>query len=132
MNPFKIKKTLTLLSSIPKYIKLLWGLTKDKRVPTYLKAMTAGALLYLFAPLDLHPDFIPVWGMIDDLAVILLVIERFVSLCPREIVDEHLQKMEINLSDFDKDIKAVKEVATNTYLNVKDNVLKIIGDYFKR
>ncbi len=132
MNPFKIKKALILLSSIPKYIKLLWNLTKDKRVPIYLKTLVLGSLLYLFAPMDLHPDFIPVWGMIDDMAVMLLVIERFVSLCPREIVDEHLSAMEINLSDFDKDIKTVKEVANNTYLNIKDNVLKIIGNYFKK
>ncbi|MCP9446990.1 MAG: YkvA family protein [Nitrospira sp.] len=37
--------------------------------------VVAGALLYLLSPVDLVPDFIPGLGVIDDLAVLALVLQ---------------------------------------------------------
>jgi uncharacterized membrane protein YkvA (DUF1232 family) len=38
--------------------------------------LLAGALLYLIAPLDLVPDFVPVSGLLDDAAVIAAAMSR--------------------------------------------------------
>jgi uncharacterized membrane protein YkvA (DUF1232 family) len=38
------------------------------------RALIGGALLYFISPVDLVPDFIPVSGLLDDLAVLLLVL----------------------------------------------------------
>lgn len=62
---------------LPLLIRLLraW---KEGRYPG-LSARTlmivAGALLYLLSPVDLVPDFIPGVGVIDDLAVLALLLQ---------------------------------------------------------
>jgi transcriptional regulator with XRE-family HTH domain len=38
------------------------------------RALIGGALLYFISPVDLVPDFIPVSGLLDDLAVVVLVL----------------------------------------------------------
>src|SRR3954465_11703782 len=51
---------------------LLWHIVRDRRVPLYLKAIPALAALYLLLPVDLVPDWIPVLGQLDDLAILAL------------------------------------------------------------
>jgi uncharacterized membrane protein YkvA (DUF1232 family) len=59
-------------------IKLLFSLVKDyvngsyKAVPWTAIAGIVGALLYVFSPIDLIPDIIPVLGLTDDAAVVAL------------------------------------------------------------
>jgi uncharacterized membrane protein YkvA (DUF1232 family) len=43
------------------------------------KALIGGALLYFLMPVDLVPDFIPVAGLLDDLAVVSLVLGMIVN-----------------------------------------------------
>lgn len=124
-----IKKIFYLVSTIPKYIKLLWNLLKDKRVPAYLKIFALGAISYFIVPVDTFPDFLPAWGLIDDVTVILLVIERFISFCPRDVIEEHMQNMEIGISDFDRDLNSVKNLVASTYHKIKRNLAEIINTY---
>jgi len=44
----------------------LWLALKDPRLPIVARIVTALAALYLFAPFDLIPDRIPVFGYLDD------------------------------------------------------------------
>ncbi|MEL6381086.1 MAG: YkvA family protein, partial [Cyanobacteria bacterium J06626_18] len=39
------------------------------RTPKYRWLLIGGTLLYLFSPIDIAPDFIPVIGWIDDAAI---------------------------------------------------------------
>ncbi len=57
-------------------IKLLFAIIKDyingeyREIPWWSIAAIVAALLYVFNPLDLIPDFIPVIGYIDDATVV--------------------------------------------------------------
>jgi len=51
----------------------VWGYFRDADVPWWRKAVAALAALYLFTPLDLIPDAIPVLGWLDDLGLVALV-----------------------------------------------------------
>lgn len=65
------------------YVKLFWELLKDYKdkrytaVPWRFIAAVGFALLYLINPFDIIPDFIPVFGYLDDAAVISFVIGTF-------------------------------------------------------
>jgi uncharacterized membrane protein YkvA (DUF1232 family) len=44
---------------------------------------------YLILPVDFVPDFIPVLGQLDDLAILALGIKIFIELCPKDVVREY-------------------------------------------
>lgn len=73
--------------------RLAFRLIKDARVPIYLKAIPAMALLYVVSPLDFIPDVAIGLGQLDDIGVILAGIEGFIALCPQYVVDEHLAEI---------------------------------------
>jgi uncharacterized membrane protein YkvA (DUF1232 family) len=52
----------------------LWKYLHDKRTPAANKTVIVAALLYCIVPTDLMPDFIPVSGFLDDLAIVLSVL----------------------------------------------------------
>ncbi|MGD0917735.1 MAG: YkvA family protein [Thermodesulfobacteriota bacterium] len=43
---------------------------KDPRVPWYAKLLIACVIGYVFSPIDLIPDFIPILGYVDDLILV--------------------------------------------------------------
>lgn len=66
-------------------LKIMLSLVKDyidgnyKEVPYYSIAAIVAALLYVLSPIDLIPDYIPVFGYIDDAAVVkacLIMIDK--------------------------------------------------------
>ena len=124
-----LKKTIKLTLRLPRLVKLLWGLFKDGRVPPYLKVLALGALSYLAAPLDIVPDFIPASGYLDDLIVIFLVAQRFIATCPLGVVQEHLEKVKLKESDFDQDLKVIKEQGGKLFELIKKNLDKITRKY---
>jgi len=63
--------------------------SKDPRVPWYTKALAACVLGYLFSPIDLIPDFIPVVGYLDDLIVVPAGLLLVIRLIPREVMAQH-------------------------------------------
>jgi uncharacterized membrane protein YkvA (DUF1232 family) len=52
--------------------------------------------LYLFSPIDIVPDFVPVIGALDDVAVGLAGLWLFVQLCPPAVVREHVLRIAAN------------------------------------
>ena len=74
---------------IPNFLKLLFRLFKDSRVPTAEKAFLLGAIVYVISPIDLIPDVIPFIGEVDDLYVVSRTILRLLNRTPAEVVQEH-------------------------------------------
>ena len=58
----------------------------DKRVPLYAKIFLALMLGYVFSPLDLIPDFIPVLGLFDELILVPAGIYLAVKMIPPEVM----------------------------------------------
>ncbi len=64
--------------------KISYGMLKDyqrgkyKQTPWFTVAAVVFALLYVFNPLDIVPDFIPGIGYVDDFAIFTIVL-RFVQ-----------------------------------------------------
>jgi uncharacterized membrane protein YkvA (DUF1232 family) len=62
------------LRLIPDLIRLTRSLLADRGTPRRVKVALGGLLIYLLSPIDLIPDFIPVLGSVDDLAITALVL----------------------------------------------------------
>ncbi|MCP9472501.1 MAG: YkvA family protein [Nitrospira sp.] len=62
---------------LPLLVRLLraWKQGRYPGLSARTLMIVAGALLYLLSPVDLVPDFIPGVGVIDDLAVLALVLQ---------------------------------------------------------
>jgi uncharacterized membrane protein YkvA (DUF1232 family) len=64
------------LEKFAKNISLLFSVVKDyangkyREIPWTTIAAIVGSLLYVFSPIDLIPDFIPIVGLADDAGVI--------------------------------------------------------------
>ncbi|MES3003391.1 MAG: YkvA family protein [Pseudomonadota bacterium] len=63
----------------------LWFALRHPAAPGWLKVGTGLIALYLFSPIDLIPDFIPVIGVVDDLVLIPLAIRWLLNRLPPEI-----------------------------------------------
>ena len=65
--------------------KVLWALLNDywngsyRNIPWKFIASIGFAVAYLVAPIDVIPDFIPVFGYVDDGSVFTLVLKAFKS-----------------------------------------------------
>lgn len=46
------------------------------RNPKYRWWMVLGTLLYIFSPIDIAPDFIPVIGQLDDIVILSLLVSE--------------------------------------------------------
>ena len=101
-------KGLAFWTEMTKRLRLVWQLYWDGRVPMWTKLVLPAALLYLISPVDFVPDVILGLGQLDDLGVILLGIALFIKLCPPEIVQAYLDRIEFG--DIDDD-----EVVDTTY-----------------
>jgi uncharacterized membrane protein YkvA (DUF1232 family) len=78
---------------LPSFARLYWRLFRDRRVSILPKALLILIGLYLFSPFDVVPDFVPILGQMDDLAVGLGVLWLFVQLCPPPVVREHVTRI---------------------------------------
>ena len=79
-------KRLTLLWTIVRGdARQLWFALRHPDAPNWLKWGTALIALYLFSPIDLIPDVLPVIGMVDDLVLVPLAIRWLLGRLPPEI-----------------------------------------------
>jgi uncharacterized membrane protein YkvA (DUF1232 family) len=80
-------KSAGILSDIVGNARLAWKLFRDPRISKTTKYLIPGiAAAYLLLPIDILPDFIPVLGQLDDLAIIALAIKFFIDMSPSWLV----------------------------------------------
>jgi len=91
-----------LLLFIPNLLRLLFRLLRDPRVSSTDKAILAGTIIYVIAPIDIIPDFIPFIGQIDDAYLIAISVLRLLNRADRAIIQEHW-----------KGERDIKELVTN-------------------
>src|ERR671936_1907234 len=115
-----------LVRKLPMYVRLIWALLRDPRVPVTRKGILILLAGYLVNPIDLIPDFIPVIGQLDDIAVTLLVLDLFIRSAPKEVVDEHLARIARNEDDLRHDLEQAERLLGDTYTKVRDNLQGIL------
>jgi uncharacterized membrane protein YkvA (DUF1232 family) len=78
-----------LLLVLPRLAGMLGALLADRAVPGRAKILLAALAVYLVTPLDLIPDFIPLFGWLDDALLVALVLDRLVTVLGRPLLLKH-------------------------------------------
>ncbi len=65
-----------------KEIVVLWKAFWAPGTPLYLKLATVAAAVYLVNPFDVLPDIVPVFGWLDDIVIVPMIISWIVSRLP--------------------------------------------------
>jgi len=81
------------IREIVQQVKLAYSLMLDRRVHPVTKIIPLAALAYLFMPVDVVPDVMPLVGQLDDLAIVMFGLRFFFEFSPPEVVHEHLKRL---------------------------------------
>lgn len=118
--PEKYKSIVEYAMIIPDIVALFWRLFKDKRVRIDTKILIGGAIAYLASPIDILPDFIPLIGKIDDVAIAFFVMNKLINEIDEKIILE-------NWNGKENIIEIIKNgVAYISKMVGSENVVKLI------
>ena len=97
--------------SIFRFLRLVWKLIFDKRVPMVLRLLVPLALLYALPgfPNILKDSLHPVLGRFDDLIVLGFSLLLLTKLAPKHVVDEHMGIQSANPRPQEEDPSKVVE-----------------------
>lgn len=84
---------------LPQYVRLLGGLITDPRVALIDKLLVFGAIGYIVMPIDLIPDFIPFFGEIDDVYLLVIALQRLIANAGRGVLLAHWSGEPSDLAD---------------------------------
>jgi uncharacterized membrane protein YkvA (DUF1232 family) len=92
------QKILTHIKKLKLEIQTLAIAYYDFRTPILAKLVISLTIGYFFSPIDLIPDFIPIFGLLDDLLIVPLLIWLSIKLLPQIVFQESRQKAINNTS----------------------------------
>ncbi len=62
---------------------------KDPRIPERDKKILLAMIALVMSPFDIIPDWIPLFGILDDLIIVSIILDYFFSVLDREVLLSH-------------------------------------------
>jgi uncharacterized membrane protein YkvA (DUF1232 family) len=87
------KKGRELAKSFKRELTVYRRVLADERTPPSAKIFLGLAIAYLCMPFDLIPDFILMFGHLDDLVIVPTLVYAALRSIPQELVAEHRAKV---------------------------------------
>ncbi|WP_409250935.1 YkvA family protein [Bacillus sp. SCS-153A] len=85
---------LKFLFNIRRSVPFLVAFFKSPAVKGWKKLISIGLILgYILLPFDLIPDWLVIFGIVDDIAVFTLVLQQIVKMAPNELKDKYEVKL---------------------------------------
>jgi uncharacterized membrane protein YkvA (DUF1232 family) len=79
---------------LKKELSAVYYAYKNPKISILPKILIAISIAYALSPIDLIPDFIPVFGYLDDLVIIPALLSLAIKLIPLDIMKESREKAE--------------------------------------
>ena len=99
----------SLLRQAPAVLRLFGRLMTDPRVSIIDRALVGAVIAYVISPFDLIPDFLSIIGVVDDLFLIGISLDRLLMRAPREAVEDHWEGSQEGLETLTAELKAIGE-----------------------
>lgn len=77
------------MKTIKQLIEFIRAVAKDERIPERDKKVLLALLALVISPVDLIPDWIPIFGVMDDMVMVALVMDYFFNHIDQEILLSH-------------------------------------------
>ncbi|RIW27189.1 DUF1232 domain-containing protein [Bacillus salacetis] len=78
------------LFNIRRSVPFLVAFFKSPRVKVWKKLTSIGLIIgYILLPFDLIPDWLLIFGIVDDIAVFTLILQQIIKLAPDELKDKY-------------------------------------------
>lgn len=71
----------------------------DPRVPWPAKMLAIVVAAYALSPIDLIPDFIPVFGYLDDVILVPIGVYVVIRMIPKSVLDDLRQRVSESLDE---------------------------------
>ena len=65
---------------------------KSKETPLIAKLFAGITIVYALSPIDLIPDFIPIFGYLDDIIILPLLVTLTLSFIPKDTLKKYRQE----------------------------------------
>lgn len=131
-----LEKAFHYLKLLPKLVGLFGYAYFNPNVPLYLKASAVAGITYFFSPLDLIPDVFTPIGLLDDLILSLLIMQRFLALIPRDTLEPMMKRLGVTREEIEFSVEeAAKEIysaAKSLWVAVNEGYDKIVEYYGER
>lgn len=75
--------------TLKKIIQFLKDVANDERIPPRDKKVLLALIALVISPFDLIPDWIPIFGQIDDMIVIAIILDYFFNKLDDKILLSH-------------------------------------------
>jgi hypothetical protein len=67
-------------------------LAADQRVPRKARWLLIGLAIYIASPIDPIPDFLPIFGHLDEVILVPIILIRIRRMIPADVWDEYFPK----------------------------------------
>ncbi|HEX6588668.1 MAG TPA: DUF1232 domain-containing protein [Longimicrobiales bacterium] len=99
----------SLLRQAPAVLRLFGRLMTDPRVSIIDRGLVAAVIAYVVSPWDLVPDFLAVIGVVDDLFLMGVALDRLLMRAPVDAVEEHWEGTQQGLESLTAELQAIGE-----------------------
>src|SRR5688500_11037476 len=99
----------SLLRQAPAVLRLFGKLMTDPRVSIIDRGLVAAVVAYVISPWDLIPDFLAVIGVVDDLFLMGVALDRLLMRAPVEVVEDHWEGTPEGLESLTAELQAIGE-----------------------
>ncbi len=62
---------------------------KDQRIPDRDKKILLGMIALILSPFDIIPDWIPIFGLLDDVIILSVILDYFFTVLDQEVLLSH-------------------------------------------